>query len=305
MTRSFICTPGTPMTITVHNVVDFIRPRFQKSAYQFLIDQRGQPTHNPLGHPALVMGVWCEPVPVKAVVPPPVRSIFYEAPRGRGRAHRRRRDEIGKGGFTPVVGSLALPRPVKAEPVTEENPLINFFDTAIPDLGKEDTCLQPVKVEDPEREDIFRRMSGVMSLEGDTREQKDSAVVSPLQSSSPASSGTEPCPERPEEQFFTVGAPEGSSQPGAGLLSAPGIPSPAFPRVGDLMVRRSPELVPLMMQLFVRMDHLYTQINCHQRMLDYSRHDLHCVGHVLEDLVKACDIDPEDPGLRHPCGGTH
>ena len=202
MTRMFICSPSTPMTSTVQNVVDDIRPRFRISKYKLTIDQSGLPTHNPVGHPALVMGVRCEPVPVKTVVPPippPVRSVFYEPTRGKGRARGRRRDDLGKGGFTPVVGSLALPRPVKAEPVIEENQLIDFLDTDIPDIIQKEACLRPVTEDTLERDQIFQSMSNTPSLEGVTCVLSDSAVVSPLQSLESSRVTSLPCPERPWE----------------------------------------------------------------------------------------------------------
>ena len=122
--------------------------------------------------------------------------------------------------------------------VVAEQPLIDF---EIPDLGEEEACLRPVKAEDPVRDQIFRNMSSTPSPEGAACDSSVSAVVSPLQSRVSASVDRLPCPERPEDrQLFTVGAPEGSPQPGGVLPAPPGVPSPAFPRVGDLMVRRSP-----------------------------------------------------------------
>ena len=149
------------------------------------------------------------------------------------------------------------------------------------------------------RDEIFLSMSCMPSPEGATRDKIDSAVVSPLQSSDSTDDRCLSCPEKPEELPITVEAPEGSPQPGVGLPTTPGVPSPIFPRVGDLMVRRSPDLVPLMLQLFIRMDHLSTQIDCHRGMLDCSRHDLHCMGHVVENVLKACDIDPGNSDVTH------
>ena len=53
------------------------------------------------------------------------------------------------------------------------------------------------------------------------------------------------------------------------------------------------------------MDHLYLHIGQHQRMLDYSRQDLQGLGHLMKSVMKVAEIDWEDLGLGHQCGGKH
>ena len=149
-------------------------------------------------------------------------------------------------------------------------------------------------------------MSNTPSLEGATCVSSDSAVVSPLQSLESSRVTSLPCPERPEDRLsLTVGAPEGLPQPGGVLPTLPGVPSPAFPRVGDLTVRRSPQLIPLLQQVLHRMDCLWLHIDQHQRMLDYSRQDLQGLGHLMKNVMEVSGIYWEDLGLGHQCGGKH
>ena len=229
------------MTVTVTKAVEYIRPRFNCAEYNLTIDQRGLPNHNPVGHPALVMGVRCYPVPVQTVVrpvPPPTPSVFDEQPWTRGQRPRRL-ENMGRGGATPVGGSLALPRPVRAEPVVKEELLIDLLDTDIPDKSQREACLQPVTKKALDRDRIFNEMSSTPSLEGATC--VGSVGVSPLQRRDAAT--VLPCPERPEENDkIIVGAPEGLPHPVSVLPALAGIPSPKFPRVVDFAVRRSLQL---------------------------------------------------------------
>ena len=66
-----------------------------------------------------------------------------------------------------------------------------------------------------------------------------------------------------------------------------------------------PPLVPLFQQVLHRMDHLYLQIDQHQRMLDYSRQDLQSLGHLMEEVMNVSGVGWEDLGPGHQCGGTH
>ena len=103
MSRTFVCLPEAVMTLTVKKCVEYISPRFGDDKYQLIIDQRSLPVHNPVGHPAVIMGVPCFPVPVRAAVRPIQPSVFVEQTRARGRRPRRL-ENMGRGGVTPVGG---------------------------------------------------------------------------------------------------------------------------------------------------------------------------------------------------------
>ena len=65
------------------------------------------------------------------------------------------------------------------------------------------------------------------------------------------------CPDQTEErEIITQEALEGSPTPGGSLSMSPGAPSPTFPGGEELRVRGSPLLVPLVMYLYSRIDHL-------------------------------------------------
>ena len=200
MSRTFVCSPEAVMTLTVKQCVEYISPRFQDAKYQLIIDQRSLPVHNPVGHPTVIMGVPCFPVPVRAAVrpiPPPTPSVFVEQTRARGRRPRRL-ENMGRGGITPV-GGLALPRPAR-EPV-KERPLIDLLDTDIPVTVQNEACLQPVVPEDTrERNRVFLEMSDTPSLEGAKCTCVGSVAVFPLQRRDSAT--VLPCPE--EKDNFIV-----------------------------------------------------------------------------------------------------
>ena len=102
-----------------------------------------------------------------------------------------------------------------------------------------------------------------------------------------------------------VKAPEGTSQPGVGWPTAPGASLPAFPRVGGSRVRNPPDLMPLVLEMYARMDHLDKVNMFQQRMLNVGRQDLHAMGHILQDVLRVTGIDLGDPRLGHQCTGEH
>ena len=126
-------------------------------------------------------------------------------------------------------------------------------------------------------------MSDKPSLEGATC--VGSVAVFPLQRGDAAT--VLPCPERPEEkEKFIVGLPH----PVSVLPALAGVLSPAFPRVGDLGDRRSPQLIPVLRQILARMDHLNCHIDQHLMMLDYSRQDLQGLGHLMQEVMEISGI---------------
>ena len=129
----------------------------------------------------------------------------------------------------------------------------------MPKLPQEWTCLSM---------EMDTEISSSPSLVGATGGVIDSAAISPCREVIRQSEDDLSCPERPEEQVFIVKALEGTSQPGVGWPTAPGASLPVFPRVGGSRVRGPPELMPLVLELYQRMDHLDDVIQCQQRMLN-------------------------------------
>ena len=127
-------------------------------------------------------------------------------------------------------------------------------------------------------------------LEGDVLEDTASAAVSPLQSDL-ADTPVLPCPERPEEIVFTTETPEGPPSPCDVLPAEQGVTFPVFPRGRDLRDRRPPTLLPLILQIFQRIDGLCEAVDFHQRMLRYSRRDLISLGAYVRELAELSGLD--------------
>ena len=114
------------------------------------------------------------------------------------------------------------------------------------------------------------------------------------------------CPDQPEEsQIITPEAPEGSPTPGGILSVSPGAPSPTFPGERGTEVRGSPLLMPMVLNLFARMDHLDEVTACHQRMIDVGNYDRHMMRHSLRVLAEIAGLDLGDPRLGYQCPGDH
>ena len=142
------------------------------------------------------------------------------------------------------------------------------------------------------------------ALEGNASDEMASVAVSPLQSDS-ADVSDLPCPERPEEIQLITEAPEGPPSPSAVLPAALGVSFPVFPRGRDHRDRRPPRLLPLILQIYQRLDHLCEAVDFHQRMLNYSRRDLLALGQIVQEMVQVSGIDLTDPDLGRQCAGDH
>ena len=100
-----------------------------------------------------------------------------------------------------------------------------------------------------------------------------------------------------------MGAPEGLPHPVNVLPALTGVLSPAFPRVGDLNARRSPQLMPVLRQMLHRMDHLNSHMEQHRMMLEYSRQDLHGLRHLMLEVMEISGISWEDLRPGRQSGG--
>ena len=110
---------------------------------------------------------------------------------------------------------------------------------------------------------------------------------------------------QPEELQIIREDPAGPSQPGVVLPATPGVSPPVFPQGGVSRVRRPHRLLPLILQLYQRMDHLNDAMAYHQRMLNHSRHNLSGMGAIVQEIIRISGIDLSDPELGRQCAGNH
>ena len=99
------------------------------------------------------------------------------------------------------------------------------------------------------------------------------------------------------------GGPGGPLSPCAVLPTAQDLSFPKFPRGRDDRDRRSPRLLPLILQIYGRLESLCEAVDFHQRMLKYSRRDLLSLGRVVREMVEMSGYDLRDPDLGHQWGG--
>ena len=79
-----------------------------------------------------------------------------------------------------------------------------------------------------------------------------------------------------------------------------------IPRGGEeLEVRGSPLLVPLVLNLYSRMDHLDEVTACHMRMIDVANYDRCQIRRQLRILAEIAGMDSGDPRLGRQCPGDH
>ena len=321
MFRKFYCPPGIPMHRVVRDLIETMRPRFGDPEYKTRVDRKKRE---------------------RMIVTPPVRPVSRPRPRGRGRRPQRdsvtttvgTRDLLGAASEDVVMHS---PPTVVVEPITSEqmatfrsgppSPLsydkdllndlvqVQIHELAVasgmppleydseespmPSIAEEETS-KPIKEEEVMTpEDEFQDMP---PLEGDASDEMASVAVSPLQSDS-ADVPVLPCPETPEEIEITTEAPEGPPSPCAVLPAEQGVSFPVFPRGRDYRDRRSTRLLPLILQIYQRLDHLCEAVDFHQRMLNYSRRDLLALGEVVKEIIEISGLGLGDRDLRRQCDG--
>ena len=98
-------------------------------------------------------------------------------------------------------------------------------------------------------------------------------------------------------------APEGPLSPCAVLPTEQDVSFPEFPWGRDDRDRRFPRLLPLILQIYGRLESLCEAVNFHQRMLKYSRRDLLSLGRVVREMVEMSGYDLRDPDLGHQWDG--
>ena len=159
-------------------------------------------------------------------------------------------------------------------------------------------------IEEEEARTLDKECKDMPPLEEDVVDVVASAAVSPLQSDS-ADIPVLPCPEKPEEIGFTTEAPEGPPSPCDVLPAEQGVSFPVFPRGRDLKDRRPPTLLPLILQIFQRLDGLCEAVDFHQRMLNYSRRDLLSLGAYVQELAELSGLDMTGRDLVRQRDGDH
>ena len=64
-------------------------------------------------------------------------------------------------------------------------------------------------------------------------------------------------------------------------------------------------LLPLILQIFQRLDSLCEAVDFHQRMLNYSRRDLLSLGAYVREMAELSGLDLRGPDLGRQRDGDH